>query len=492
MATLNLEKFGFTPEIYGLKREEITELIKKGESENIEFKENFDKEAIETVVAFANTKGGVILIGFSNKGEVKGVQIRKETLNDWANQISQGTEPRIIPEIEQKEIGGKSVVIIRIKEFPIKPVSVRGRCFRRVGTSNRMMSPQEIAQMHFHSIGTSWDAFPTEDKTLDDIDLKKIEGYIREANAAGRRKITEAPLEVLEKLELLKDGKATWAAVLAFGKEPQKPLLQSAVHCGRFRTDKTQIIDDLMVETDLINQVAEVMKFITRHISVRYEFEGKPKRREIWEYPLEALREAVINAIVHRDYTIPSNLQIEIYDDRVEIWNPGRLLPGITIEDLYKKEHKSVIRNKMIAQMFYDIGYIEKYGSGTIKIIDLCKRHGIPYPEFKEVFGGFSVIFRKDIYTEEYLRSLGLNERQIKTVMYVKEKGRIANKEYQDLNVVKRRLAAYELDELTEKGIIERVGKVGKGTYYRLIRGQSPWSSETKGLGLKRGRPNVH
>jgi len=444
----------------------ITELIKQGESVSIEFKETFDKETVETIGAFANTKGGSVLIGISDKGKIKGLTIGKTTLRDWANQISQSTEPRLVPEIEHLKIAGKEVAVIKIKEYPIKPVSVKGKCYRRVGNANRLMTPQEIAEMHFHSIGTSWDAFPTEDKILDDIDLKKIEKYIREANATGRRKIEGSPQEVLEKLELVKDGKATWAAVLIFGKEPQKPLLQSAAHCGRFKMDKTQIIDDLMVEADLINQVDEVMKFVARHISVRYEFEGKPKRKEVWEYPLEALREAVINAIVHRDYTVPSNVQLEIYDDRIEIWNPGRLLPGITIDDLYKKEHKSVIRNKLIAQLFYDIGYIEKYGSGTIKIIDLCKRHGIPYPEFKEVFGGFSVIFRKDIYTEEYLRSLGLNERQIKAVMFVKEKKKITNREYQKLNACSRNTATNELRVLVQKGIIKESGKKGAGAFY--------------------------
>jgi len=449
---------------------DIVELIKQGESSLVEFKETFDKEAIETVAAFANTKGGSVLIGVSDKGKIKGLTIGKTTLRDWANQIAQSTEPRLIPEIEHLKIEGKEVAVIKIKEYPIKPISVKGKCYRRLGNANRLMTPQEIAEMHFHSIGTSWDAFPTEDKTLADIDLKKVEKYIREANATGRRKIEAGPQEVLGKLELVKDRKATWAAILTFGKEAQKPLLQSAVHCGRFKMDKTQIVDDLMVETDLINQVAEAMKFIARHISVRYKFEGEPKRKEVWEYPLEALREAVINAIVHRDYTIPSNVQIEIYDDRIEIWNPGRLLPGITIDDLYKKEHKSVIRNKLIAQLFYDIGYIEKYGSGTIKIIDLCKRQGIPYPEFKEVFGGFSIIFRKDIFTEEYLRRLSLNERQIKAVMYVKEKGKITNKEYQELCSISKPMATIDLRGLVEKGVFEKAGITGRGTEYILLR----------------------
>lgn len=226
-----------------------------------------------------------------------------------------------------------------------------------------------------------------------------------------------------------------------------------------------------MVEDDLIAQVDETMKFITRHISVRYEFEGKPRRKEVWEYPLDALREAVINAIVHRDYTFPANVQVEIYDNNIRIWSPGKLPLGITIEDLYKKTHDSVLRNKLIAQVFFDIGYIERYGTGTTKIMELCKEHGIPLPEFREDSGGFSVIFRKDVYTEEYLKSLNLNERQIKAVMYVKEKGKITNEEYQSLNEVKRRLASYELDELTEKDIVVRVGKVGRGTHYRLKKG---------------------
>lgn len=450
-----------------MDKKQILELIKSGESETVEFKTTFDKEIIETATAFANTKGGIVFIGISDNGKIQGVQLARKTIVNYANRISQSTEPTIIPEVESTEINGENVVTIRVNEFPIKPVAARGRCYRRVNNSNRQMTPNEIAQMHLHSTGTSWDAFPAGDKTLDDIDLMRVERYVREANATGRRKIADGPAEVLKKLEFIKDEKATWAAVLVFGKEPQRPLLQSAVHCGRFRMDKAQIIDDLMVETDLIDQVDEVMKFVTRHISVRYAFEGKPRRKEIWEYPLEALREAVINAIVHRDYTAPSNVQVEMYDDRIEIWNPGRLLPGITIDDLYKKEHKSVVRNRLVAQVFYDIGYIEKYGSGTIKIIDLCKQHGLPSPKFKEVFGGFSVAFRKDVYTEEYLRNLELSERQIKAVMYVKEKGKITNREYRELTGLSDEGARMDFAELVEKDVLQLKGS-GRSAHYVL------------------------
>jgi len=223
-----------------------------------------------------------------------------------------------------------------------------------------------------------------------------------------------------------------------------------------------------MIEEDLLTQLDEITKFITRHISVRYEFEDKPKRKEVWEYPLEALREALINAIVHRDYPMSANIQIEIYDDRIEIWSPGKLPPGITIEDLYKEEHKSVIRNKLIAQIFYDIGYIERYGSGTIKRMKLCQEAGVPIPEFKEVTGGFLVVFRKDIYTEEYLRKLDLNERQIKAVMYAKEKGRITNREYQKEFIVSKATATRDLLKLVEKRVFTITGTGKRNIYYFL------------------------
>ena len=133
-----------------MNEKELSKLLESGETETLEFKEGFDKKTIEAAGAFANTKGGAILIGVSDRNEIKGVQIGKETLKNWANQISQSTEPRVITEIELGETNKKRIVIIKIKEFPIKPVSVKGRYFRRVGNSNRVMNMQEIAQMHFH------------------------------------------------------------------------------------------------------------------------------------------------------------------------------------------------------------------------------------------------------------------------------------------------------------------------------------------------------
>jgi len=138
------------------------------------------------------------------------------------------------------------------------------------------------------------------------------------------------------------------------------------------------------------------------------------------------------------------------------------------MEDLYKS-HSSVLRNKGIGEVFYDIGWIEQWGSGIDKMQRACKKAGLPEPHFEE-YQGFRVIFRKDIYTEEYLHNLGLNERQIKAVMYVKEKGRITNKEYQELTKISRQMATIDLAETVKKGVFTKIGKAGKGIAYQLTK----------------------
>ncbi|MBU4539589.1 MAG: helix-turn-helix domain-containing protein [Bacteroidetes bacterium] len=444
----------------------LQELIASGESISLEFKEKFDDRTIESVVAFANTKGGIILIGISDRGEIKGIQIGKETAQKWANQISQSTEPRVIPEIELHEIDNKSVVAIRIKEYPIKPVSLKGRCYRRVGNSNRIMPAQEIAEMHFHSTGMSWDKLPARDATLEDIDLEKVKRYIKKANEAGRRKIEddEEPLKVLEKLELIKDGKPTWGAILLFRKGHKRFLSQAAIHCGRFK-EETLVIDDRMIEDSIIEQIDEAMDFIRKNINVKFIMTGRPEREQVWDYPMEALREAVINAVCHRDYTILSNIDVRIYDDKLIVWSPGGLPSGITLDELYSP-HSSKLRNKGIAEVFYDVELIEQWGSGIEKMRKACRIAGLPEPVFEE-YQGFRVIFRKDIYSMEYLRGLGLNERQVKAAMYVKEKGKITNKEYRGLTELSDEGARIDLNQLVEAGVFQAKGR-GRSAHYVL------------------------
>ena len=173
----------------------------------------------------------------------------------------------------------------------------------------------------------------------------------------------------------------------------------------------------------------------------------------------------MINAVCHRDYTLPSNIEIRIHDDKMIVWSPGGLPVGITLEDLYKP-HSSVLRNKKIAGIFYDIGLIEQWGSGIDKMRKTCLNAGLPEPDFEE-YQGFRVIFRKEILTEDYLRKIGLNERQIRAVMHVKEIGKITNKEYREFTGLSDEGARTDLNELVRKEIFQPKGS-GRSAHYVL------------------------
>ncbi|AEC51943.1 hypothetical protein PNA2_1027 [Pyrococcus sp. NA2] len=440
---------------------DVKDLIKKGESETIEFKRKLNDSVYKTLSAFANTDGGILLLGVSNDGKVFGFS---GDLDSLARSIRHNL--RINPSIKVEEIGGKKVVIIDVSKSPV-PISFKGRYYKRVGAQTVEMGWEDLQRFFLQKSGITWDSLPSS-ATLEDLDEETIRKFVHMArNRLPYINENEDVESILDKLGLLEDGKITNAALLLFGKEPQRYYIQAKVRIGRFK-DPITIIDDKEIGGNLFTQVEEVMKVIMSHIGVRYEFEGELRRKEIWDYPLDALREAIINALIHRDYTDPSNVQIKIFDDSIWIWNPGELPPGIVIEDLKKETHPSKLRNPKIAQVFYYAGLIERWGTGTFKIVRLCLENGLPEPEFREEAGGFVVLLRKDIYTEDYLRKLGLNDRQIRAVLYVKKKGRISNKEYQGLFGVSKPTASRELDSLVKKGILKRVGVTGRGTYYML------------------------
>ena len=265
-------------------------------------------------------------------------------------------------------------------------------------------------------------------------------------------------------MNLVKNNTPLWASIIAFGEDPP---LETKVKCGKIRGTST-IVDDFVVDAFILDQVEEVMNYMRRVFQLSYSITGKPERDEIWEYPLEAVREVVTNAICHKDYSSPAQIQIKIFDDKLTIWNPGRLPFGMTIERLMDPAHNSIPRNRLLAMLFYDVELIENYGSGIQRILEECKRLNFPVPEFKEVEGGFQVIFYKDIYNEENLTKMGLNERQIKAVMHIKEIGKLNNREYQKKFGVAKATATRDLTTLVEKKILYIVGKGKRDIYYLL------------------------
>ena len=287
----------------------IKESIKKGESETVEFKPSLSQmnKIMESISAFSNTKGGIVIIGVSDKSEVLGVDIGKKTIESLANKIKQSTDPKVYPSIHVEEI--RNIALETSKVY--------------------------------------WDERICERGDLEDIDKEKVRWFLRRAKYERRLELDpETPVrEALEKLELLREGKLTNAAILLFGENPQSFFIQSETRCARFKgTKPLEFIDMKVFGGNIIDQREDALEFVKEHIKLHAEIKGT-EREEKWEYPIEAIREAITNAICHRNYETASNVQIRIFDDRIEIWGCGLLPEPLTPEDL-KREHKSILTNK--------------------------------------------------------------------------------------------------------------------------------------------------
>jgi len=439
--------------------EDIRELL---ETRNIELKENFGENALRALCAFANTQGGKVVLGVDDDGNIKGFEINNNTLRDITEKIV--SELSIHPDIEIREIDGKQIVEISVNKSNI-PISFKGKYYERVGNTTREMNPERLKE--FFIKGTNWDGIINETANLNEIDDETVRLFLRMARAKNRLLIFEKDVEIgvlFEHLKLAINGNLTNAALMLFGKDPQKYFVNAVLRIVRLKNEST-IVGDRLINGNLFTQVIQGEEAIKNFLNVKYEITGL-QREEIWDYPLPAIREGLINALIHRDYFKWNvQTQVKIYDDYIWFYNIGGLPEGITIEQL-TKPHPSVPRNPLIVHIFYLAGFIEEVGSGIGRMIDEMKKANLPEPEFKEEMGGFSVYFRKDIYTEEYLRSLGLNERQIKAVMYVKEKGKINLSNYESIiGVVSSKTLYRDLQELTEKGILKAIGDK-KGRVY--------------------------
>ena len=448
----------------------IKDLLKEGESETVEFKPSLSQmdKIMESISAFSNTKGGTVVIGVSDKGEVLGVDIGTRTIESLANQVKQNTDPIAYPSIRVDKSDKKQVVVIEVVEGKQKPVLAFGRAYRRVGKSNQKLGYDEIRNLALESSKIYWDERVCEDASFEDIDEEKVRLFLRKAKYERRLELdVEIPVrESLEKLKLLREGMPTNAAILLFGRSTQKFFTQSETRCARFKgTKPLEFIDMKVFGGNIIDQREDVVEFVKEHIKLHAKIVGM-ERIETWEYPIDAIREAITNAICHRDYEISANVQVRIFDDRIEIWGCGHLPEPLTVEDL-KQRHISILRNPLVGKCFFWIKFIEQWGTGTNRIIDSCLNHGFPEPVFEELSGSLVVTLRKGI-TEELLKEKGLNERQIKAVSYIREKGSITNKEYLILFDVSRITATRDLKLLEEEEIVKRIGTGKRDLKYVL------------------------
>lgn len=436
--------------------------LRMNESETAEFKENWRDEWLKVLSAFANTKGGRLILGSDDNGNVIGLGNWKRLLEDIPSKVR--SKLGLTPSVRCDEIGGRKVIMVEMNRSQ-NPISYNGKYYKRSGSTTVEMSGSELAAFLMAKFGRTWDALPTE-TNLQDIDMSTINFF---KNIAHKRVPSISDIDSLERvftnLKLLtEEGKITRAGLLLFSKDPHRFFISAKTRVGRFKTS-TVVLDTVIAEGNLFTQLDKIIEAIKKHLNVRFEIKGF-ERKDIWDYPIEAIREAVINALIHRDYLSTAEIQIRVYDDRIWMWNPGKLPEQLNIDDL-KKEHSSYPKNPLIANVFYLAGFIELWGSGTKRIVDVCKEQGLPEPDYKEEQGGFSVWFYKDIYTEENLRKMELNERQVKAVMYVKERGMITNKIYRGLTGLSDEGARIDLNELAGKGLFKTKGK-GRSVHYVL------------------------
>jgi len=356
--------------------------LKEGESERQSLKLFFGDDTLETLCAFANSRGGVIIIGISDQKEIIGVKNAKSCVERWLTEIHERTAPHLFPKINIVEIEEKSIVCIYVAEYPVKPVSVDGKYFIRKAKINKELSFKEVIEFRQNSTDSHWDSKLRPGKSITDLSFEKIRKQI-ERISDTKQLPEEETLVFLRKYGLSVGDSVTNACWLMFlsGEAPE-----ATIEIKRF-TSPTIISDSLTLKCDLFNQVEETVRFICKYI----ENEDQTDETKKWKYPVEAIRELVINMIIHRDYTSDENSLIKIFDDYIEFINPGELPEGFTLRQMLSEEYISVARNCQITEIFKDSGMFDDFGGGIKFINKTFVDYGLRPPSFIKLQGRLTV-----------------------------------------------------------------------------------------------------
>jgi len=379
-----------------MHHDELMQLIVDGGSEAVEFKKSAGmmREAVETICAFANHHGGYLIVGIDDDGSVTGQHVSDDTLKNVANEIKLNTEPRLYPSIEKVKLSGKDCILVTIEESPLKPHLAYGRPFLRVGPTNQRMDREQyqyLLQQRYNGYGFDTQILPQ--AGIQDIDLESLFKFVETANSVrDLNENTMLPPEIiLEKLDLIRDGHLTKAALLLFGHQPEKYFLNHfEIKCGIFITDDgyDQVINEKEYKQNLFNNFELVLYYILEAIK-KNSRKGRIHRLEAYEFPAAVIREAVVNMIVHRDYRQDIKSTVEIRPSAISLNNPAQLFtPTISIERL-KQYHPSRPGNKLIARIFYLLRLFENWGGGTLKIVNETVKSGKKEPQFSYSDGIF-------------------------------------------------------------------------------------------------------
>ncbi len=420
------------------------------------------------ICGFANANGGTIYIGKDDNGQIVGVADTRKLLEDIPNKVRDILG--ILVDVDLHETDKGDYIEIKVDHYP-NAVNYKGQYHYRSGSTKQELKGAALDKFLLQKTGKRWDSVPVPNVSVNDLKAETFD-FFRKKGIQSRR-LDESGLkdnnaQLLENLKLT-DGKyLKRAAVLLFHPDPEKFVTGAYIKIGYFEKEVDLIFQD-EVHGNLFEQVEKTLDLLfTKYIKAMISYEGI-HRIETYEYPKEAVREALLNSIAHKDYAGSTPIQIRVYKDKIMIWNEGHLPDDWTIDNLLEN-HSSRPYNPDIANAFFRSGYVESWGRGISKMTELCVAEGLPKPSYQFKGSDCWVVFKKDIYHEEYLQSLGLNTRQIKAALYAKENSKITNSIYQELNDVSKRTATNELTELSDKfKVLIRVGTSGSAISYRTV-----------------------
>jgi ATP-dependent DNA helicase RecG len=364
------------------------------ESQKTEFKENWRDEYLKHICAFANTHGGSLFIGISDDGAVAGIKDSKKLLEDIPNKAINYLG--IVIDVHLHEDSGKEYLEIIVAQSSV-PIAFKGVYYVKSGSTRQELKGAELQHFILKKIGQTFDELPAETAGLKDIDEKVIRKFLRKAIIANRispeAESDDLP-NLISNLKLsTEEGKLKNAAILLFGKDPLRFISSVSFRIGRFGDSDHDLKFQDVIEGNIFEMPDRVIETLrAKYLISPIRYEGLQRIEEL-EYPEEALREAILNAVIHKDYT-GVHIQMSVYDDMLMLWNDGKLPVGMHASML-KVKHPSKPRNIDIAGVFFKAGYIEAWGRGIAKIIDGCKKAGLPEPLIEEFAGGVQVTFFK-------------------------------------------------------------------------------------------------
>ena len=365
----------------------IDQLITSPEGKTLEFKRDLSspRPLLKTLLAFANTAGGRLIVGIDNDRRVIGVEHPLDEEERVCSLIADSIAPRLVPNVELMTVEGKTVLVVEVFLSGLRPHYLKAEgpengVYVRLGSTKRQADRELIAELRRSAEGIAFDELPMPELSINDLDLVAMKSLFGDDRKLGEEELITLKLLTHEQGRVV----PTKGAILLFGKDRVRYFPDAWIQCGRFiGRDKAEIFDHIEMHDHLPRAVDSIMLFLKKHAMRGADF-SEIRRKDVWSIPLGILREVVINALVHADYSQRgAPTRIAFFDDCIEVENPGILHPGMTIEDM--KQGVSKIRNSVIARAFRELDLIEQWGSGVRRIFKEAEELGLPELQIVEI-----------------------------------------------------------------------------------------------------------